>query len=81
MPLIQIEIETCIDCPKVKSEMPTHYCQTESDYSCTLLKRKLARNVERAREMPPVPDDCPLRPGGAGIIAMKEALDVASRDR
>ena len=58
---IVLEIETCIDCPRCKSEMPSVYRQTESDYSCGLLKRKLARNVEWASEMPPVPDDCPLR--------------------
>jgi hypothetical protein len=69
---IVLEIESCMDCPKVKVEMPTVYAQTESDYSCLLLKRKIARNVERRSEMPDVPGDCPLRMNN--IHRLKEAV-------
>ena len=64
MAKIQFDIKDCQDCPECKREK--HYTEdswehAENFYCKKAKDRKIAGYVEWRREMPPVPEWCPVK--------------------
>ena len=58
--VIQLEINSCIECPKVKVSR-TPGAGSADDYFCTKNHRMVMAYVEWSSDVKPVPDWCPLR--------------------
>jgi len=76
--LIQLTINTCAECPKVKVER-TFRAGYALDYYCKLLHRKIMGYIEWPSEMRPPPQDCPIRVDKPPLRVLDNRPEIESR--